>query len=396
MSETETRLRELFNIAAGEPPRSVSIPAVRRAARRRSRLRVGGSSAAAVLAGLGVAVPVLALGQAAPPSRSAVPVGLPLGTSVPRYYLQQPDPIVITPVPEPVVVRSTATGAVTARLRCPWAGASVAEGQIAAAGISTFFIACTKPHGLGGLVTGTRLYRFELTSAGTVTRYSPVPGGWLPGLAVGGLTAAANGSDLAMAAYGAPRPHVRSRYLVINTRTGARATWRWGADGDGAMAPYDLSLAANGRELTFVVGGARSAEMVEVGPASRGGLLTAAARVLVRPQALEHLPRDVIPYARVSADGRMLTVVGAGSLGADRKPELVTEQISVTTGKVVRIVFRARVGSSYGFYCFARSDPSGRYLILDFGPRPRMANGWLSDSHLVPLKPLDAPAYEIW
>jgi hypothetical protein len=124
---------------------------------------------------------------AGPPTGSSPGPGrLPPATGVPRYYVQQQYEAA-SGVPD-AVVRDTATGAVTATVRCPWAGALI-SGRIAPTGVEAFFVACmrTRESGVRALVVGSRIYRFQVTSTGAIAGYSLVPGGTLPGLSVTGL-----------------------------------------------------------------------------------------------------------------------------------------------------------------------------------------------------------------
>jgi hypothetical protein len=77
--------------------------------------------------------------------------------------------------------------------------------------------------------------------------------------------------------------------------------------------------------------------------------------------------------------------------------EVTVEQISVRTGKVIRVLFRSAIGTKSGFGVRVSSDPSGRYIIVAYGS-VSYRNGWLDHGRLVPLTPRVAPAgvYETW
>jgi hypothetical protein len=289
-------------------------------------------------------------------------------------------------------VRDTATGAITATVRCPWAQAAI-SGDIAAADHKTFFMACLRTRGSGANATviGSRIYRFRVTGTGTVDDYSLVAA--LPGRALDGLAAAANGSALVTSTFRSLFPGP-SAVLVINTRTGAHASWSPTAP---ATFAQDFSLSPNGRELRFLLFNGHRQEwaFLQVSPASRGGSLTRA-RVLV------HLPPlQTISYAQVSRDGAVLTVVGVSFPQRAGDTDLVVEQISVGTGKIIRILFRAALPSITGFYVTGpgpSSDPSGRYIIVIYDDQGVNRNGWIDRGRLVPLAPAVAPAglYETW
>jgi hypothetical protein len=126
---------------------------------------VGATLAVVILAGLGVAVV-----QAAGPGPANISGS---AAGVPRYYVQesfggtQP------------VVRATATGAVTATIRCPWQHAQVANSEIAATANQAFFVVCKKAtrHGQKFITTGSRIYLFQLTGSGRISGYSLVQAG---------------------------------------------------------------------------------------------------------------------------------------------------------------------------------------------------------------------------
>jgi hypothetical protein len=420
MSATDTRVRELLETAVGEPPGSISVTEVRRLARRRRTLH--GVTAASVAAACCAGVFLLALGLAGPlfghspgPTSSAQP-------GVPRYYIQEQDNVgAMLRITRRALVRDTATGAVTASVRCPWPGAIITG--IAPADNNVFFVACQRSSGSvrNGLFN-TRLYRFQLTSGGRVPRYNQVPGGALPGLITHGLTAAADGSEVAMST--ATTGHSAGPYaglLVINTRTGAHAVWRasrrlstdrYNLKLQRIQLSQDLSqgltLSPNGRVLRFFTTGPTPSTVFctprpcsdpavrQLSPASKGGELNSA-RLLVALPSLSSSPEPAI-YARVSTGGSALTM--AAIQQSARAEDLVVEQISVSSGRVIRLLFRADLRNAFAVQ--VSSDPTGRYIILDYipthGPEHRAKNGWLDHGHLVPLTPPHGTiaVYETW
>lgn len=225
------QLRDLLEAAVGEPPHRVRVEAVRRRARR-SRGCPGQ--------------------WFRPGERRRGP-----GRSATRFYVKQgykggPQPAVGT------VVRATRTGVVTATVHSPWPEASIAAGLIAAARHRTFFIVCQRETGKGdkAVTTGSRIYRFRLTSAGRIAGYSLVPGGSLDGLQVSDVAVIPDGSEVAVSA-GPGGPVSRSasaNIMVIGTRTGARAVWHGSpaVPGKIAFGVNDLSLTADGRGLVYL------------------------------------------------------------------------------------------------------------------------------------------------
>jgi hypothetical protein len=180
----ENQLRDLLEAAVGEPPRRVTVAAVRRRVVRRRILESAGIGAVAVVvAGIGVAAAFRVAG-------ANTPSGPVSHAGAPRYYVQASF-LGTAGRPQPVVIRATATGAVTATVRCPWPNSVIAPQGITAADNRTFFMICQKAAKQGKLfaVTGARIYRFQLTRSGRISGYSPVPGGVLGRHQSGGLTA---------------------------------------------------------------------------------------------------------------------------------------------------------------------------------------------------------------
>ncbi len=398
MSGTDTRLRQLLEIAAGEPPGGVSAAEVRRLARRRRALHT--TVAAAAAAAACAAVSIVAAGASGLVSGHPSAPGLPLARA-PRYYVQEGSPagngFVVY---RQAVVRDTATGAVTAPVSCP--RGLMLSGRVAAAGEGAFFMACVLVSGSGRheVIFGSRIYRFEVTSRGTINGYTLVPGGTLPGQGVEELTAAADGSAIAMWTF--PRPlggGGNPALLVIDTSTGAHARWSAAP----RTAVEDISLSPDGRELRFILARSRSGsgdpqeyELAQVSPASLGGSLSSA-RVLMHVPAPPEL--TLISYADVSLDGSVLTVAEMSTPPqAGGRAEVAVEQISVETGTVIRILFRAAFTPRSNYGAVVSSDPSARYIIVIYGNSTARRNGWLDRGRLVPLAPATATQalYETW
>jgi hypothetical protein len=405
-STQEDRLRQLMEVAAGDPPRSVTVAHLGARVRRRRSMHRSVVAVAAAAAVTGIAFGVSAVtghGSFMPPQYASTgfrgPLILPPATGVPAYYVQRS-----RSAPGDAVVRDTATGAVTAAVRCPWTGSRL--GAIAAAQDDAFFIDCAEAKWSvpNPDVVGTQIYRFQVTNTGAIASYGAVPGGWLPHQLGDQLTAAADGSTIALNVY----LDGGSRFLVISTRTGATATWTTGPVQKGGYAPGDLSLSANGKVLTFVtgnmtaflsstqlrMGGAICGDVAQVSPAARGGSLRSA-RVLLPATALSWA--QALPsFVRVSRDGSAVTVAGIGRAVSGRH-YILAERISVGTGRATRLFFRGDIGSytptadgsTSSFGGSASTDATGQYLILSFGPRPGAGNGWLDGSRLVPLLPTD-------
>src|SRR5689334_24654321 len=135
-----------------------------------------------LLTGLGIVVPGQLLSRPAATGGNSS-----AATGAPRYYVQT---VATKPGHQVTVVRATATGAKTATVRCPWPKSYVANEGLAPADGRTFFLACqrfttSRPF----RVTGTRLYRFQLTGSGQISGYSSVLGGDLGAVAVSQMAA---------------------------------------------------------------------------------------------------------------------------------------------------------------------------------------------------------------
>jgi hypothetical protein len=393
------QLRDLLDAAVGEPPRRVTIEAVRRrAARRRMAESVAAAVAVLLLAGLGVAV-------SATVTRPGPAVAPPV-PGVPRYYMEQG---FLNAPPAVTMVRATATGAVTATLHSPWPGAQIATGEIAAAANQTFFVICQKVAAHGASVTGSRIYRFHLTASGRVAGYSLVPGGSLDGLRVTGVTASADGSEVAVSTVpgGPASSAVSADIVVINTRAGTRAVWHAAPAIPAKMSfgVNGLSLTANGRELVYLAvprcirGRCKSTgngeEVRALSPAAEGGQISSS-RILVRQSALVPLSTGYLDGAVVSPDGSSVNVLEM--LSPPRGTTTVSVvQVSAATGRPERVRYQVGTGNGFMFRFFS-SDPSGRYLLLDAGATSGTVNGWIDNGRLIPLTPADGDNvfYETW
>jgi hypothetical protein len=387
----DSQLRDLLHTTVGDPPRRVTVDAVRRGVARRRRAEwATGTAAVILLAGLGIVLPARLSGPPAPAGAGSAAAG------APRYYVQtateQP------PFRQVTVVRARTTGAVMATVRCPWPKSQVAEAGTASADGRTFFLACQRSRDRPYVVTGTRIYRFRLTGSGRIHGYSPVPGGELgSGAAATRMAATPDGAWLAVSVNAGTPP---GSILVLNTRTGARAVWRngSGAPGDPVLGVGDLSWARAGHELVFQSSRCTHTRIIRcdtdqqwrvlTGP-STGGRLSGST-LLIRKTALTGRAQGYITDSVISPDGTKLTVVALHSPLGRHKPDTIdVVQVSAGTGHQLRVLFQENTGNGVFYHLFG-SDPSGRFLILDAGP-PQGAtpNGWIDHGRLVLLKPAD-------
>jgi Domain of unknown function (DUF1707) len=377
------------------------------AARRRSGWAAA-ALAVVLLAFLGVAVSIRAPGPGHAVSTVSGSGAFP-GSGAPRYYVQQSS----SQIPRLVAaVRATATGTVTATVRCP--GQQAPIGDIVAASVQNFFMVCQQVAGKGAsaVVTGSRIYQFHVTGSGRVSGYSLVPGGALPGLQTYGLAASADGSEVAVTASrgaAAARSPEGAEIMVINAQTGARAVWHNSPAVPGKMTfgIAGMSFTANGHELAFLgiprcVRGpctptGNGEEIRAVSPAAQGGNLSSS-RLLIRQSALVPLATGYIDGAVISPDGSSVAVLEMNTpSGGSPDNTMSVVQVSATTGKPLRVRYQVNTGNGF-FFRFFGADPSGRYLLLNAGPTSGKVNGWIYQGRLIKLTPAngDSVFYEAW
>jgi hypothetical protein len=396
----DAQLRELFTAAVGDPPRRVTVEAVRRRVIRRRRAEwATGTAAVVLLTGLGIVVP----GQLFRPATTAGGSSAPTGA--PRYYIQT----AATKPGHPVtVVRITATGAKTATVRCPWPKSNVADSGVVPADGQTFFLACQKISSSRPFtVTGTRIFRFQLTSSGQIRGYSPVPGGNLGAVSVSRMAATRDGAQLAVNT--SPGNGTRTASIqVINTRTGARAVWHngTGAPGTNRYGIGDLSWTRAGRELVFQAtvckpGGNQcgfGGQWRVIRHAATGGDLDNS-KLLLLKSALTGHAQGYINDSVITPDGSALIVVALHSpRGAGTPGSIDVVKVDPATGHPIRLLFHEDTGQGVFYRSFA-ADPSTRFLILNAGPPVGpIHNGWIDRGRLVRLKPADGSNvfYETW
>lgn len=365
MNEMEMQLSRLFNAAVGEPPNQVTAHAARSQALKRRIITCVSATAALALAGsIGLAVAAHATARHAPATRNSQ-------VSEPKYFVEQgfrpPGGFGQTQM----AVRSTSTLAVTGHLACPGPFPYVAGESFAAARDHVFFLECQVLVHLGHKgtrfrQTGTRIYRFQLTSSGRVTGFRLIPGGNLPGLHEFELAASPDGSEVAvdLTKLQTPEPF---EVLVINTSTGRRATWHVRKLPSGAtFQPWSLSFARNGRELAIFGGNkcdkgfpnkchAPNMEMIAVSSPARGGLLSSGRKIFTDGQVLK--PTDgFVVNAVISPDGSTVMV------SIDSKAGGRIIQISAATGRILRTLLRP-VKPVLSFW-IEGSDPTGRLVLV--------------------------------
>ena len=392
--EWERQLSALFNVAAGDPPNHVTVRAVRRRAARRRAISGAVAAVAAVAAGgIGVAL-ASSVVTPIPAGPSPAPAGLP------RFYVEH-GTFSGTTGGQQDVVRATASGAITGKVRCPLPHSYV-TGE-AFAGRATVFMSCERI--VKDVSTGGRIYRFLITRSGRAVAYTPVPGGVFNGASIYGLGAAANGSELAAhiipARSGSP-----TQVVVINTATGARAIWRNSVLHEGVrFSPSTLSFADNGRELAAMgqahcvkqTSGSRcqspGEEMLVVSPASAGGQF-ASGRMIFKEASITPPASGYINEAHISPDGK--TAIVAVVDGDRQNSSVSVVLVSASTGKPLRDLFKLNTGNGFS-YRTVSVDPTGRFVLFDAGPSSGSINGWIDHGRLIRLKPAgDLVFTEVW
>jgi hypothetical protein len=412
MSEMESQLRLLMNIAAGEPPRRIRGQAVRRkAVRRRMAASTAAAAAAVVLAG-GVAVAAIAQpggpGQR-PPGHHRPPVAQ-ISAGVPRYYVVGRT----TPRGNETEVRATATGAVRAQVHCPWPVPNVRPWPVAPASNQMFFLVCqraTRPVGYATFLE-SRIYQFRVTSAGRVTGYTLVRGGSLPRLRVGAIAATPDGSEIAAVVYPGSLANVSPKspasILIINTRTGTHVIWHAAPPVPGKIVyyPQGISLTADGQELVFLTApqcfgshctmppGA-SQQIRVANPAVSGELNNS--RVLFRLSSILQPSAASAVAAVISPGGSTLTLEVVGNLSGRPSPQSVSVvQVPIAGHRRLHFIYRLNAGNGGYGYSFFSADPAVRHFLIGVGLNEIIA-GRIDDGRLIPLKPAgDQVAFEVW
>ena len=418
MTRTEERLTDALGAAARalreETLRPLTVPERRRA---RKAWVAPAAAAASLLLVVGLVVAVAGWlprsGNAAGPSGTASPPH--------RYY-------VAADLQGKVVVRSAATGTVTATVLAPKPDTS-GDAAVASTASGTFFVA-----GLRHGASREQIYRFRLTSSGKITGFAPVPGGTLrAGQWADALAASADGSQLAVGiSFFVVHPNPNKAYppgpadqiFTINTLTGTKSVWHGGMRRLGSgFGVASLSWTGGGQLVVLGqwcrytsmndetcdsgVTTPRHAEVWEVDPAAGGGRLDSG-RLLLRQSARY----PYIAQAFISPDGSTITaIVLAGKFvgskyGSGQVPEdLSVRQISVRTGRQLGVLYSRRLGSTWEVnnspdFLALIPDAAGQHWMINGGLSSHGYNGfngWIDHGRLVPVQPRDGRiATEAW
>ncbi len=333
------------------------------------------------------------------------------------------------------VVRSTATGAVTATVPVPKSPNAPGYGLVVASRDGVFFAVAWMPGG-----TGERIFRFRLTAAGRVSGFSAVPGGVLggPEWSADAMAASPDGSQVAIS-FGfngpagvcgtagepsCPQAFPSDYIVVLNTATGKKSVWQGGLSGKGKwFSVGNLSWADDGHELVFFgqecaqgdwgigsegCGAERTAEARTLDPGAAGGALDSGRLLLDQSSRYPYIAQAVI-----SPDGSTITAIvltgsaiGNTSVSGIFPHNLSVEQISAATGKLLRVLYQRRLGDTSGVNGVPDPlalvpDAAGQHWLLNVGicsgHCDTGANGWINRGKLVPLRPTDGRlADETW
>lgn len=400
----DPNLRDLLDLAVGEPPRWVSLEAIRRRAIRRRATQTGFASLAVVVAA-GLAV---GLGTGAIRSGPQATGDGHHAAGPPAYYVIDQGGRV------PVQVRATATGKVTATVPQP-KGLDCGEGNAgyAATDNETFFMLCTSWKTVSKITTvNTFVYRFGISNAGKVTGFSLVKGSELKGTLGDDIAVTPDGSEIAVETTKPPKSGpfftntVTQGIFVIDTKTGHQVLWHTGPYVRGALQyayAGSISFTGNGKELivqesrcprtrtSINCNGHAEEEVRDYSPASEGGSLEQG-QVLVNRESLSSA---FINPNGSALDEELLTCPKRGIC------TLTIERLPLRNRHPV-ILYQTHTGTPFEgvFDRFMAVDPTGRFIIIDAseGTKNVRVNGWIRNGHLVLLTPSNgnAPIYETW
>ena len=426
MTRTEERLTDALGTAARAIDAETLHPLhISERRRRRPALAAAVAAAASVFLVVGLAAALAAPGSA--PGGTASPA---LPAAPDRYYVEgNLSGVEGGRVLDRPVVRSRVTGAVTATI--PDRSSPRAPGWdiFASAADGVFFAA-------DPVAKGEEIFRFRLTAAGQVSRFSAVPGGVLgePEWSAVAMAASPDGSQVAIAfdptglsascASAGESPSCWQTFpsdyiVVLNTVTGKKSVWRGGLSGPGKrFSVGNLSWADDGHQLVVAGeecddGGSigvefcergRAAEVRTLDPTSRGGRLDSGRLLLQRSARYPDIAQAVI-----SPDGSTITAVVVtqpATPTVNDVENLSVVQISVATGELLRVLYQRQLGVG-SIPVYAIPDPlslvpdgAGQHWLLDLGFCVDCGtgfNGLIDRGTLVPLQPTGGSlVYEAW
>jgi hypothetical protein len=382
-------------------------------------------AAAAVAVILVVATALVVTGgthQGKPAGQTAGGTSVPGLAGAPEYYAEvEGDELhgPHGPGPVAVVVRSTATGAVVARIPTPSivAAPKAIPFSVAVAPDDRTFYALYANWGKkpGG---DFWIYRFRITSSGRATRPAAVSGGLITGQDylgnVGGFAVSPDGSRLALAVASGHASSVESglatEILVIDLRTGAHATWRGGMDRPGQVfGIQSLSWTRGGGALAYQGQWCQPADVVygldgyvcvklssrvpsrydgtdvvrEISVTPGGGRLDSGPVLRSPAKAPEPEPVLADPSGKY-----LITMVSGATSGLQN-----VVKVSIATGDVTSVLGAVpRIPHLFGNYYLA-ADRTGRYVLawMTGTAGGRQLHGWVQGGAYHQLAPALPP-----
>jgi hypothetical protein len=310
---------------------------------------------------------------------------------IPRYYLtlNQPSGKVAT-----AMLRSTETGAVLSTALIPLL--SGAEPSVTGAADGRTFVVMDNTQESAGHGYGVRFYRLRAAPDGRALRVDRLLISTYP-LAVDSMALSPDGARMAIAEQSCSAGGCHYNQIRVHTlATGATRTWRTHTDG----APFDLSWAADGRQIGFLwESNSRSSRhpsgyrLLDVeGPGD--DLLASGPAVRLRPN-----PGHDIPAASVTPDGQEFVTSSTRVVRGENHHVTVTVKVIVVssrTGKVRRVLYTESATGVPGAYngkgtladqrCTVLSlDPAGQHPMIQCFVMGRFSFGTLAGGHLLPL-----------
>jgi hypothetical protein len=338
-----------------------------------------------------------------PPNSTVLPAGTP-GKGVPRYYVD-------LNYNGQDVVRSVATGKVTGTVPVHFTGMDGAAAGTSVDGV--FYVA-----GFTGNVE--KIYRFTLTSGGTVTGLTVVKGSGELGGQIDAMAASPDGTKLAVAiSHG---PFVSDSITVISLPTGAQRSWQGGLTMTGyrSFTVTSLSWMAGDKRLAFtglwcqqehsgtqacgnVAGGVRQLTEIRVLDLAGSGHSLGQSRVLLGQSA----DAPHIVAAAISPDGATITAVVLSGPVRYSSPgtvpgHLAVRQFATATGQPLGTLYERATGPTAGW--LLSPDSTGHHYLLSGaavfnggeGPpslRDRGYNGRIGNGTLINLPPSSGELY---
>jgi hypothetical protein len=309
-------------------------------------------------------------------------------------------------------VECTATGAVIGTLGAPKVlsdGWVIADDLAAAPSARTFY---AEYDAASRTLDQIWIYRFSITSSGSVTAMSRIRGGTIPGNAGIGDTASLavspDGTKLALTAdstkdLGNKIPGYADKIIVIDLRTGARTVWQGDLyrSGKTFSIPY-LSWAPDGKSLVYLGqwcdlspaagqcpgGGSgpqmyRDTQVRSLAAATGGGLLDG---TLLFGQSARY---PVIAGVLAGPDGDLTLLVLSGHLVDGLAwSKIAVERVSAS-GTLLGVDYHSLTQGSEGQpeYVSLSADPSGRYLLVGYNGKGGLAIGWIGQGKFHRLMP---------